>query len=99
MLLAQVGSERLDEITNPEKAIIRGADFYRAKGYTEGWINLVKTLTCGSKFALQICIASFSFFSSLTFSLFLDTIMNYDMPQKTFFTNHNKQFTFSHIVL
>ena len=36
MLLAQVGSERLDEITNPEKAIIRGADFYRAKGYTEG---------------------------------------------------------------
>ena len=37
--LAQVGSERLDEIADPEKAIIRGADFYRAKGYTEGWIN------------------------------------------------------------
>ena len=37
--LAQVGAERLDEIADPEKAIIRGADFYRAKGYTENWIN------------------------------------------------------------
>ena len=37
--LAQVGSERLDEIADPEKAILRGADFYRAKGYTENWIN------------------------------------------------------------
>lgn len=39
MWLAQLGSERLDEIADPEKAILRGADFYRAKGYTEGWIN------------------------------------------------------------
>ena len=39
MWLAQVGNERLDEIADPEKAILRGADFYRAKGYTEGWIN------------------------------------------------------------
>lgn len=39
MWLAQVGSERLDEIADPEKAILRGADFYHAKGYTEGWIN------------------------------------------------------------
>ncbi len=37
--LAQVGAERLDEIADPEKAIKRAADFYRAKGYTEGWIN------------------------------------------------------------
>lgn len=37
--LAQVGSDRLDEIADPEKAILRGADFYRAKGYTEAWIN------------------------------------------------------------
>lgn len=37
--LAKVGSERLDEIADPEKAILRGADYYRAKGYTEGWIN------------------------------------------------------------
>lgn len=37
--LAQVGAERLDEIADPEKAIVRGADFYRAKGYTENWIN------------------------------------------------------------
>ncbi len=37
--LAEVGKDRVDEISDPEKAIIRGADFYRAKGYTEGWIN------------------------------------------------------------
>lgn len=36
MWLAQVGSERLDEIADPEKAILRGANFYRAKGYTDG---------------------------------------------------------------
>ncbi len=37
--LAQVGTERLDEIADPEKAILRGADFYRQKGYSEAWIN------------------------------------------------------------
>ena len=39
MWLAQVGNDRLEEYADPEKAIIRGADYYRAKGYTEGWIN------------------------------------------------------------
>lgn len=39
MWLAQVGSERLDEIADPEKAIRRGADYYRQKGYSDGWIN------------------------------------------------------------
>ena len=39
MWLAQVGADRVDEIADPEKAILRGADYYRAKGYTEGWIN------------------------------------------------------------
>jgi len=39
MWLAEVGSQRLDEIADPEKAILRGADFYRQKGYTDGWIN------------------------------------------------------------
>ena len=39
MWLAKVGSERLDEIADPEKAILRGADFYRKKGYPEEWIN------------------------------------------------------------
>lgn len=37
--LAEVGNDRLNEIADPEKAILRGADYYRAKGYTEGWIN------------------------------------------------------------
>ncbi len=39
MWLAQVGSERLDEIADPEKAILRGTDLYRTKGYSENWIN------------------------------------------------------------
>jgi hypothetical protein len=39
MWLAEIGNDRLNEIADPEKAILRGAEFYRAKGYTEGWIN------------------------------------------------------------
>ena len=39
MWLAQIGSERLDEIVDPEKAIFRAIDFYRQKGYTDGWVN------------------------------------------------------------
>lgn len=37
--LAKIGNDRLEEIADPEKAILRGAEYYRAKGYTEGWIN------------------------------------------------------------
>ena len=37
--LAKVGNDRLDEIADPEKAIMRGAEYYRAKGYPESWIN------------------------------------------------------------
>ena len=39
MWLAQVGNDRLEEYADPEKAIIRGAEYYRSKGYTEGWIK------------------------------------------------------------
>lgn len=39
MWLAQVGSERLDEIADPEKSIIRAVENYRKKGYPEEWIN------------------------------------------------------------
>jgi len=39
MWLAQVGSERLDEIADPQKAFDRGVEYYRKKGYTENWIN------------------------------------------------------------
>lgn len=39
MWLAQVGADRIDEMIDPEKAITRGVDYYRAKGYTEGWIS------------------------------------------------------------
>jgi len=37
--LAQVGSERLDEITDPERAIDRAFETYLKKGYSENWIN------------------------------------------------------------
>jgi len=37
--LAQVGSERLDEIADPEKAFERGVEYYRQKGYPEEWIT------------------------------------------------------------
>jgi hypothetical protein len=37
--LAQVGSERLDEIADPEQAIDRAFATYLKKGYSERWIN------------------------------------------------------------
>ena len=37
--LAQVGSERLDEIADPEIAIDRAFETYLKKGYSENWIN------------------------------------------------------------
>ncbi len=37
--LAQVGSERLDEIADPQKAIDRAIVMYREKGYSEDWIT------------------------------------------------------------
>jgi len=39
MWLAQVGSERLDTIADPEKAIKLAGELYKAKGYTDGWIK------------------------------------------------------------
>ncbi len=39
MWLAQVGSERLDEIVDPQKAIDRAIEMYRQKGYPEEWIT------------------------------------------------------------
>lgn len=37
--LAQVGQERIEEIENPEMAIERARDIYKAKGYSEEWIE------------------------------------------------------------
>ena len=37
--LAKVGYERMQEIENPELAQARMRDIYRAKGYSEGWID------------------------------------------------------------
>ena len=37
--LAKVGSERLDEMADPEKALDRGMAYYKAKGYSDEWIK------------------------------------------------------------
>ena len=37
--LAQVGSERIDEIENPELAIQRTRETYKLKGYSDEWIE------------------------------------------------------------
>ncbi len=37
--LAQIGSDRLDEIADPQKAIDRAIAMYREKGYPEEWIT------------------------------------------------------------
>lgn len=37
--LAQVGSERIEEINDPELAVNRARGYYKQKGYNEQWIN------------------------------------------------------------
>lgn len=37
--MAQVASERIDEMQDPELAIDRGYEYYRRLGYSEAWIN------------------------------------------------------------
>lgn len=39
MWLAEVGSEHLDEIADPEKSFDRGVETYLKKGYSREWIN------------------------------------------------------------
>lgn len=37
--LAQMGKERIDEVFDPELAVNRAVDYYRAKGYNDSWIK------------------------------------------------------------
>lgn len=37
--LAQMGEERLQEIENPEQAVLRAREYYKQKGYDEEWID------------------------------------------------------------
>ena len=37
--LAKMGKERIDEVFNPELAVNRAVDYYRAKGYDDNWIK------------------------------------------------------------
>ena len=40
--MAQVAKERLDEMQDPEQGIQRALQEYRALGYSENWINVVR---------------------------------------------------------
>ena len=40
MWLAHLGKERIDEVFDPEKAIDRAINYYRAKGYNDEWIEV-----------------------------------------------------------
>ena len=40
--MAQVAKERLDEMQDPEQGIQRALLEYRALGYSENWINVVR---------------------------------------------------------
>lgn len=37
--LASIGSDRLDEMADPEQAIDRALAYYKRKGYSDAWIN------------------------------------------------------------
>lgn len=37
--LANLGSERIDEVFNPELAVNRAVEYYRSKGYSDEWIK------------------------------------------------------------
>ncbi len=37
--LANLGKERIDEVFDPEIAVNRAVDYYRGKGYSDGWIS------------------------------------------------------------
>lgn len=37
--LAQMGSDRIDEIFDPEIAIKRAINYYRNRGYSDKWIG------------------------------------------------------------
>ena len=37
--LANLGSERIDEVFNPEIAVNRAVEYYRRKGYNDKWIK------------------------------------------------------------
>ena len=39
MWLAKIGNERVDEVFDPEKAISRGIEYYRQRGYSDAWIE------------------------------------------------------------
>ncbi len=39
MWLASLGSERIDEVFDPEIAIKRAIDYYHKRGYTDKWIE------------------------------------------------------------
>lgn len=48
--LAKMGNDRIDEIFNPEIAINRAIEYYRNRGYTDGWIEArIKSIKAGQE--------------------------------------------------
>lgn len=63
--LAQVGSDRLDEIENPELVTQRTRELYKLKGYPDNWIEkrmrsiaIREELTEGSILRGKMCMGS-----------------------------------------
>lgn len=74
MWLAQVGSERLDEIADPQKAIDRAVETYRQKGYPEEWITqrmmtkrMMNKLSSTKKFssAIFLIVVNYRYYNRL----------------------------------
>ena len=83
--MAQVAKERLDEMQDPEQGIQRALQEYRALGYSENWINVVrfanlpslKVTSCPYKLAFNI-------FSSSIKSLEISFCKSLISPIRTF---------------
>lgn len=86
--LAKVGQERIEEIQDPERAIIRAKEIYEKKGYSEDWIakrmrgiNVRNTLTDewknrGAKTGIDFAILTNEIYKG-TFDMTAKEIKNY----------------------
>jgi hypothetical protein len=72
--LGQLGSERLDEIADPEKAINRALMTYKKKGYSDEWIER-RIQSKNIRDALMANFAEHGIEKSVEFAVLTDTIL------------------------
>jgi hypothetical protein len=72
--LGQLGSERLDEIADPEKAINRGLAYYKKKGYSDKWIER-RLQSKDIRDALEASWDEHGIEKSVEFAVLTDTIL------------------------